>query len=294
MQNPVELGVSEEAMKNAVDIENSVTTHSDNINTNGAPIYPPVEPRSGTDIQPNAGFITNETAWPTGKMVFTNSDGLSASCTASFINSASKALLITAAHCVHGGKGKGWSSQVMFYPNHGSHGGQQGLPVATMRAFDSWINREIGTELSSADIKDDVAFMSINEAVLPSFLQNPVNQYGGYGLGHSGLTSFDAMIFGYPKDPGNNYTPQSCSTVTRGVNQYEPLLNFFTIIQADCAAPNPHGASGGPWVQLYDSAKKTGWVNGVSSAGEANQTLHSTVFDDRVYSLYTQSVNAGM
>lgn len=255
----------------------------------------PVRPDPGFGAARSGMFITDESATAVGKLTMTLG-GVDYSCSASFVNSPSKAMIVSAAHCVHEGKTGGWATNVMFFPAHSLHGSTQGYPVGRMLVPTAWTEFEIEdgnmTKLMSTR---DVSVLSINESVLPDSLKNPVNKYGGFGFGfgHSGLKKFDARIFVYPKSPGDAIIPQVCSTNVSDEVNYQPLIHVFSVLKAECAAGNSEGASGGPWLQLYDSSKQTGWINGVSSSRK-DGWLYSPIFDDTIYSLYTDATQSGM
>lgn len=282
-ENPIDgiaEGVEEDSVP-SIDVENDITA-----------TFQPVEPAyPDSDASVLSGFSPDSSSKPTGLLAFTV-DGQPASCTASLVNSSSKKLLVTAAHCLHEGKGGGWHGNYMFTPNAGPHGGQQMYPGGVARVFDDWIDKADPDNLSTTDITNDVGFLTINTAVLPPGLVNLVSQYGGHGFGHSNLGSFDATIVGYPKNPGNNFIPQSC---TSRVETAVPF-GLGNVLQAkECSFVNGHGASGGPWLQLYDTTTGIGWVNSVTSGSPLNSTiLRGPRFNDRVYEMYIAANNDGL
>jgi len=291
---------TEDRLKEA--FENRIDTIAEDVEEDGIPsidaeddittTFQPVEPAyPNNGVSTLSGFSPDSSSSPTGLLALTV-NGQPATCTASLVNSSSKKLLVTAAHCLHGGKGGGWHGNYMFTPNAGPHGGQQMFPGGVARVFNDWIANANPDDLSASDIANDVGFLTINTSVLPPALVNLVAQYGGHGFGHSNLGSFDATIVGYPANPGNNFIPQSCISKVETAAPF----GFGKVLQAkECSFVNGHGASGGPWLQLYDATTGVGWVNSVTSGSPLNSTvLRGPRFDDRVYEMYTTANNDGL
>ncbi len=159
------------------------------------------------------------------------------------------------------------------------------FPGGTARVFTDWLEKGG----SAGEEANDVGFLSVNTSVLPDSLKNLVAIYGGHGFGHSNLGSFDATIFGYPKNLGDNRVPQSCGAT---VSTVYPLGIGDTLKAEGCSFVDARGSSGGPWLQLYDASTGVGWVNSVTSTSDViAQQLYGPRFNDRVYKLYTDSNN---
>lgn len=254
---------------------------------------PPIIPSQ--NLLSTYGFVSGYRSPATGKLTYSQGGNLY-SCSASFISSDSRRLIATAAHCLYSPEEGQWSTNMMFWPEYGI--GQQGFPVSQKRVLKKWQEADIvNGELYPWDIIYDVGIAAIDTNVLPDNLKRPADIYGAHGFGHSNLTGFQARIFGYPTNPGNNEVMLSCSVTVKKDTYFltpsGPLA--FDVLRADtCEIPNPRGASGGPWLQLYDASTGTGWLNGVSSAAEDNGPLYSAVFNGTIYDIYTESVDAGM
>ncbi|WP_163229056.1 trypsin-like serine peptidase [Bifidobacterium aerophilum] len=283
ISNRIDITTIKEDGSHASTIENDITT-----------TFQPTPPSAPEIPSARSGFDKDQSSKPTGLLLFSTDDG-QGSCTASLINSSSKKLILTAAHCLHDGKNKNWHSNFMFAPNAAPTGGShQMYPGGTARVFTDWINKaELENEsIKSSDIPNDIGFITINSSILPSGTAELVKKYGGHGFGHSNLGNFDATIIGYPADPGDNQIPQSCTSKVTTVSP----LNIGNILQAtDCSFKNARGASGGPWLQLYNSSTGIGWANGLSSAAnEESQILYSPRFNDRTYKLYNDANKDGL
>lgn len=259
---------------------------------NFQPVPPLVPSVPNPDDVETYDFSTDYTSRPTGKLLYTR-NSRNYSCSASFVNSSSKKLLVTAAHCVHAGKGGGWSSNMTFIPNYGR--GQQALPVKELMTFQYWLDNATPDDgMTSTEIWYDVGFAAIDTSILPDTLKKPAESYGAHGFGHSSLTNFEARIIGYPRNPGNTEIPQSCVATAKKDTHFDLTIGFYDLLKADCNVSNARGASGGPWLQLYDASTGVGWLNGVTSSETDDGYLYSTVFNDRIYGLYTDAVNSGM
>ena len=143
-------------------------------------------------VTPKATPVTNFSA-TNGKVYFTNRrDGLRYVCSGSAVNSGSRRLVITAGHCVHGGRGGTWHANWEFVPAY--HRGAR--PYGTfqayrMRTYDDWINYgESGRGYNS-----DVGFVT---TFTNASGRRVVDAVGGHGTRYGGSRAFDASIFGYP------------------------------------------------------------------------------------------------
>jgi hypothetical protein len=229
----------------------------------------------GIAAQPTA--YQDTTTRSVGRLNFTQS-GVAHSCTASFVNSSSRKLLVTAAHCLHGGKGRGWYDNFMFFPDYPE--GQQGLPISTVRVFDDWKNGARDEDKTPDNLlKSDVGFATIDTSVLSGSLTHPADLFGANDFGHSGLTSFSARVVGYPASPGGAEVRMYFTALTGA----KPLVADG--IEIGNGFSDPHGSSGSPWLQLYNSSTGTGWVNGVV-ASTGGGKLYSPRFTDRVYTMF--------
>ena len=124
---------------------------------------PPAEAPAGTQAPASAESSPVEAGdSPTnGKVFFRNQqDGRDYVCSGSAVNSASKRLVITAGHCVHGGPGETWHANWVFVPgyDHGP-GPEATFAAASFRAFDEWITHGA----SGRGFSSDVAFVTTQD-----------------------------------------------------------------------------------------------------------------------------------
>lgn len=167
-----------------------------------------------------------------GRLFFRTPTGDS-SCTATVVDSATKNLVITAAHCVHGGgAGAAYYGNFLFAPgwNNGpsAHGYWSGTAVG---ASAEW------TQSKKWD--HDYAFVRL----AASGGQRIADRVGGNAVAAgAGHVQANARIWGYPAlAPYTGQTAQRCEVATTRVNSYAP--------DARAACPFTHGASGGPWLK---------------------------------------------
>ncbi|MCO4253879.1 trypsin-like serine peptidase [Pseudarthrobacter cellobiosi] len=192
----------------------------------------PVAPLNNPD-QPG---LLAATAVPStaGKLFYYNPyDGRDYVCSGSVINSNHKNLVITAAHCVHGGPGSGFFKEFAFAPAYfngpNSYYGVWHYEMA--RTFNSWIN--------SSDWSHDQAFVSFQ----PRNGQELVNVTGGNGLvtGNS-RTQSNTRIWGWPAGaPYTGEVPYYCD----GTSEAFAFSSTDSALYCDMTG----GASGGPWLK---------------------------------------------
>ncbi|MDO4888357.1 MAG: trypsin-like peptidase domain-containing protein, partial [Actinomycetaceae bacterium] len=178
-------------------------------------------------------------------------------CSASVINTPSKRVIVTAAHCVYNATSKHWQANAVFVPNYNKNAANPAplgiWPVRTFRVFDSWI---LNTSFSN-----DIAFGTLYNGGNSDLPIATVT--GGHGITWGGSFNVDVTIFGYPinrTSPANGrYTMLSCATrATRA-----PNLNEY--VSQDCWFLG--GASGGPWLQNYNPATGTGQLRSITTSG---------------------------
>ncbi|TWD80746.1 hypothetical protein FB561_1834 [Kribbella amoyensis] len=199
----------------------------------------PVAPRTG------GADKVNEVVPSTAGKVFFTDNGRNYVCSASTINNGYKNLIITAGHCVHGGAGGAWHSNIVFAPAY--YNGQSGYGLwnwNTARTFNSWMN--------SSDFSHDQAFVTLNQRNG----QNLIDVVGGNGLvWGNGRSQPNTRIWGWPAEPPyNGEVPYYCDGTTYAWGSTDAALG--------CTMNG--GASGGPWVKDRIDAN-LGYVFAVTS-----------------------------
>jgi V8-like Glu-specific endopeptidase len=193
-------------------------------------------------------------------------------CTASVVNSSGKNLVLTAAHCVHGGQGGSYGSDLVFVPEYRDGSAAQGeWPIAKIFVDQSWID--------SSDPDMDVAFLALG-TVGGKQIQDVL---GGNTLGVDKGFGKVVHLTGYPSDAS---APISCfnTTTQQSDTQMKIACTGF-----------PGGTSGSPWLTSFDKATRTGTVIGViggyQEGGDTDDVSYSPYFGDKVQALYDQAVS---
>lgn len=203
---------------------------------------------------------------PTVGAVFFNNGQGNHYCTASVIHSYSKSLLLTAAHCIHGGKGGGYAHNVAFVPKFDSG----------KRPYGIWSAKVLTVEKGWASSSDpDLDFGYI--AVYPKNGKR-IEQVVGYNkLATDEGAGNWVNVAGYPSRTNR---PIYCKTKTVKAFKYQ--------IRMDCSGFYG-GTSGSPWMLWYSSKTHTGYVNGViggyQEGGSTSWRSYSPYFDKDVYNL---------
>ena len=196
-------------------------------------------------------------------------------CTASVVSSPGRNLLITAAHCINGGKGSsGYDSDIVFIPDY--RDGQEPFGVwtpAKLLVAPQWA--------SSSDPDYDVGFVVLE----PHDGKNIQQVLGASRLGTDLGYKYLVHVTGYP-DSEN--LPITCVNWTSRLSDSQ--LKF------ECAGYTG-GTSGSPWVTKFNAASHTGTIVGViggyQEGGDTPSLSYSVRFGPAVLALYRQAVTAG-
>jgi V8-like Glu-specific endopeptidase len=191
-------------------------------------------------------------------------------CTASVVASPGKDLLITAAHCINGGKSStGYRSHLAFIPDY--RDGQQ--------PFGVWTPAKLLVPPQWADSSNpdyDVGFVVLE----PHDGQNIQQVLGANRVG-AGVGDHLVHVTGYPSSSG---APITC------VNKPSRFSN--TQLQFDCPGYTG-GTSGSPWVIRFSQQSRTGTIVGVigghQGGGETPSVSYSARFGPAIQHLYRQA-----
>ncbi|MDI2125241.1 trypsin-like serine peptidase [Yinghuangia seranimata] len=225
----------------------------------------PVLPSAGGAI-PNAS----------GKLFFHVPGGRDGTCSAAAVNSASRRLLATAGHCVHGGKGGQWMENTMFVA--GYRGGTAlnftaAFPAYQSRTFTAWIQEGSQVKYTTERaFTHDVAFITTMNGFDGRRI---VDKYGGYGIrtGPYPISPTSVRLLGYPDAFDKGGVEQECVSDVR--------LDKARIA-VDCGM-GP-GSSGGPWVWKFPNV---GWIVGVTSTGAIRPAIEQSArFGSDVWTMF--------
>lgn len=195
-------------------------------------------------------------------------------CTASVVSSPGRDLLITAAHCINGGKnGGGYKGDIVFIPDY--RDGQTPFGVwtpAKLLVAPEWAN--------SSDPDYDVGFVVLK----PHDGENIEDVLGANRLGNDSAYQYLVHVTGYP-DSGD--APITCINWT--TRQSATQLRF------ECAGYTG-GTSGSPWVAHFSSRSRSGTIVGViggyQQGGDTPSVSYSVHIDSPIRALYAQALAA--
>ena len=181
-------------------------------------------------------------------------------CTASVVSSPGKDLLITAAHCINGGRGSsGYKSDIVFIP--GYRDGQEPFGVWTpahLLVAPQWAN--------SSDPAFDVGFVVLQ----PHDGRNIQQVLGASQLGTDAGYRYLVHVTGYP-DSTNS--PIACVNWTS--RQSDTQLRF----ECDGYAG---GTSGSPWVTRFNARSRTGTIVGLIGGYQEGGDTPSVSYSPRL------------
>jgi V8-like Glu-specific endopeptidase len=195
-------------------------------------------------------------------------------CTASVVASPGEDLLITAAHCINGGKGSGYKTDIVFIPDYRDGATPYGIwTPQRLLVAPQWAN--------SADPDFDVGFVVLQ----PNDGENIQQVLGASQLGFDSGYQHLVRVTGYPSSAG---APITCVNWTS--RQSASQLRF------DCGGYTG-GTSGSPWVTRFDTRSRTGTIVGViggyQQGGDTPSTSYSSYFGGGIHQLYEQAISDG-
>jgi V8-like Glu-specific endopeptidase len=192
-------------------------------------------------------------------------------CTASVVDSPARNLLITAAHCINGGKGGGYARGIVFIPGYRNGAAPYGVWTAQRLVVSPrWAD--------SSDPDDDVGFVVLR----PLRGRNIQQLLGASKLGSDTGYQYTVRVTGYPSSAGR---PVSCLTRTS--------RESATQLQFDCDGFTD-GTSGSPWVTQPKSGPGTvvGVIGGFQEGGDRAEVSYSPYFGTGIQQLYQQAIAA--
>jgi V8-like Glu-specific endopeptidase len=208
-----------------------------------------------------------------GALFYHNSSG-GHFCTASSVDSPTDDLLITAAHCINGGNGKGYNKDLVFIPQYRNGSEPYGeWTVDKMLVADQWEN--------SADPDYDVGFFTVK----PEDGKNIADVLGSNTLAFN--TGFDHVvrIVGYP---AKSDEPIAC--LNRTARQSATQMRF-------ACGGYFGGTSGSPWISNFDLATRKatiiGVIGGYQEGGDTDSVSYSPYFGNDIQALYAKAKALG-
>jgi len=192
-------------------------------------------------------------------------------CTASVVASPGRDLLITAAHCIHGGKGGSYRQDIAFIPGYRDGQAPDGIwAPAQLVVAPQWT--------SSSDPDLDIGFVVLK----PYDGKNIEDVLGANQLGFDPGYRNLVRVTGYP---ASAEAPATCVNWTS--EQSPSQLRF------ECGGFTG-GTSGSPWVRHFNSRTRTGTIVGVlggyQEGGSTEAISYSPYLGEEVQRLYRQAV----
>ncbi len=186
-----------------------------------------------------------------GKVFFRTGKGVDMVCSGAAVNSKRKNMVMTAGHCVNGGRGKAWHKRWIFVPGYGpGRKARNGMyPATRLVALRGWIKR--------SNFNFDVAIALVKPGRGTN--KKLVRKVGGYGLQTGKRYQRKLTAIGYSQLGYKGDKQKKCRRKTHRRPRTRQLA-------MRCRVLTP-GASGGPWVKGRIRIKKRGnsYVNGVNS-----------------------------
>ncbi|MQY02786.1 trypsin-like serine peptidase [Actinomadura macrotermitis] len=235
----------------------------------------PIDQRADDGVRAASGSVARSKTFggiPTLGALFFNNGGGDHYCTASVVHSGSHSLILTAAHCLHGGRGGHYARKIAFVPKYDRGRRPYGVwTVKSMTVHRNWV--------SKGDVDLDFGYAALNKRG-----GRTIEKAVGYNkLAINQGTGKWVNIAGYPKIVHDRRDhPIYCRTKTKRKSKYQ--------IRMDCTGFYG-GTSGSPWLLNYSGRTHTGYINGViggyQGGGSTASTSYSPYFDRDVYDLRT-------
>lgn len=212
-----------------------------------------------------------------GKVFFRDpTDGRNYSCSAGTVNSGKRRLVLTAGHCVHGGKGGQWMQNWVFYPGYQSGAGPAGaFPAYQMWAKTAWTqNGNLSYDYAIVITQNNSAGMRV------------VDRVGGNGLTVNPGRPYVTAI-AYPSNFQNGERQAYC----QGQLSRRSLINGDQKLNCDMR----FGASGGPWLRDYSDSTTLGYIvsnQSYSLNSDGSGPEYGPYYDEEMTSLYNSAENA--
>jgi V8-like Glu-specific endopeptidase len=193
-------------------------------------------------------------------------------CTASVVTSPGRDLLITAAHCISGGNGTGYRSDIVFIPDYRDGRAPYGIwTPARVLVARGWA--------SSGNPALDVGFVVLKPRDGENIEQILGANVLRFNAGYRNLV----RVTGYPNSSGEPITCRNW-TVEQSASQLEFSCPGFT-----------GGTSGSPWITGFDPATRTGSIVGVlggyERGGTSPSVSYSAYLGAAIRTLYDQAIS---
>ncbi|MFE6865652.1 trypsin-like serine peptidase [Kitasatospora sp. NPDC057692] len=214
-----------------------------------------------------------------GRVFYVNTETqLPEACSASALNSPSRMMVITSAHCaavggsrMNGGEAKWFKRTWVYVPavNGGDPYPYGKFTWKLGRVFNDWLD-------TANAFDSDVAMITVNPNAEGKRL---VDATGANGLVVNQRDEVTVTAVGYPGNLDNGAYQVECT------GTLERLILYPILLEMPCRLLG-HGASGGPWLWTDPQTLRTS-VNGVTRSHDGVE-IDTPYFDDRVVSMYNE------
>ena len=239
---------------------------------------PSVAPSITNDTEKLVRSTGTFTALPTvGKVFFTvNNDHFL--CSASTISSTNGDSVITAGHCVYDTSSNKWPSNFIYIPQYANKAEPYSSWTARyLAAMEGW------TKDGSWDY--DVAMVLMHTNSKQQHIQTVT---GTLAMTANWPRAAAVYAFGYPLSLSNGELMSRCVSSSSTAS----VIKNFDGIKLPCGLTK--GASGGPWIQNFDSNTLLGYQTSVNSFTNPNYPgyMFGPYFNTDVWNLYKKYENA--
>jgi V8-like Glu-specific endopeptidase len=191
-------------------------------------------------------------------------------CTASVVGSPGRDLLITAAHCIHGGKGSGYKQDIVFVPGYANGSTPYGVwTPSKLLVAPQWA--------TSSNPDFDVGFVVLK----PLDGKNIEDVLGANQIGFDAGFTHLVRVTGYPASAD---APVTCQNWTSQQSAHQEKFQ--------CGGYYG-GTSGSPWIARFDPGTRTGTIVGViggyQEGGDTDSVSYSAYLDGAIRQLYQQA-----
>ncbi|HWC35917.1 MAG TPA: trypsin-like peptidase domain-containing protein [Mycobacteriales bacterium] len=174
-------------------------------------------------------------------------------CSASVVRSANRSVIVTAAHCIRGGTGKGYEFAPGFHDGKAPYGMWR---VTAAYAAPGWIRH--------FDTHDDFAFLVVAPQRVNGRLRRLQDVTGGNALGRTPAPGRRVTVIGYPLGVGGSPIHCAAPVFRRGAFPGFHCNGFAA------------GTSGGPWLADHHGVRHlVGLVGGLHQGGCSAATSYS-------------------
>ncbi|MFF9773610.1 trypsin-like serine peptidase [Streptomyces sp. NPDC013978] len=213
-----------------------------------------------------AAALTAAVSDTVGKLFFRQPSGRTDHCTATAVDTGAETLVMTAAHCLHGGPGASWMRDIVFVPAY--HDGD--APLGTFPAWNIATD-SLWSSGTAPDWEHDYGMIITHDNAAG---EHVVDAAGGFQVVNDARTGENVSIMGYSGPPYDGEHQEYCEDLI------EPTAPPVDMWQVYCRNMAP-GSSGSPWLLDYDPTEGIGYIAGLNSVSDTGGFVASPRFDSR-------------